>query len=78
MGDKPEELRMQVYVDADCASGVRTPRSTSGVVSLLKGIHTICMLSACSRIQTSVSHSAPEADIVAADAPRSRGVVTPN
>ncbi len=47
---------------------MRTQRSTSGVVSLLVGNNTRFMLGASSRRQTAVSHSTPEAEIVAADA----------
>ncbi len=68
MGDEPDGLRLQIFVDADHASDVRTQRSTSGVVSLLVGNNTRFMLGASSRRQTAVPHSTPEAEIVAADA----------
>ncbi len=68
MGDEPDGLRIQIFVDADHASDVRTQRSTSGVGSLLVGNNTRFMLGASSRRQAAVSHSTPEAEIVAADA----------
>ena len=67
LGDAKEDLKLQIYADADFAGDPRTQRSTSGVVLALAGSHTRCMLSAASRRQTCVSHSTPEAEIVAAD-----------
>ena len=59
MGDDAEALTLQVFVDADHTSDVRTQRSTSGVVSILVGNDTRFMLGASSRRQTAVSHSTP-------------------
>ena len=67
LGDAREDLKMPIYADADFAGDPRTQRSTSGVVLAVVGPYTRCMLSAASHTQTCVSHSTPEAEIVAAD-----------
>ena len=67
LGDTKDELRMQIFADADFAGDPRTQRSTSGVVLAVVAPYTRCLLSAASRRQTCVSHSTPEAEIVAAD-----------
>ena len=52
LGDAKEDLKLQIYADADFAGDPRTQRSTSGVVLALAGPYTRCMLSAASRRQT--------------------------
>ena len=59
IGDKPEDLRFQLFADADFASDLVIRKSTSGL---------FLALTAASKKQTAVSHSTPEAELVAADA----------
>eukprot|EP00969_Alexandrium_andersonii_P089811 3965961-Alexandrium_andersonii.AAC.1 len=63
-GGKPEGLSLQVFADADFASDIPTARSTSGGAVKLVGA---LIVSCLSKIQSSVSHSTPEAEIVALD-----------
>ena len=73
--DPVEELRVWLFADADFAGDVSTSRSTSGVFMAIVGPHTFIPLSALSKKQTCVSHSTPEAEIVAADlAVRQEGI----
>ena len=75
IGDPPESLEIALYSDADFASCLETSKSTSGVLIALKGPNTFFPLNASSKKQTCVSHSTPEAEIVAADvALRSEGL----
>ena len=66
MGDKLEDSHIDLYADADFAGCVRTQRSISGVVTMITGAYTRFLLSASSRRQTAVSHSTPEAEMIAA------------
>ena len=66
MGDSLEDLRLVLFADADFAGCQRTQRSTSGVVLMLVGKFTRFLLSAISKRQTAVSHSTPEAEMIAA------------
>eukprot|EP00969_Alexandrium_andersonii_P318279 14059188-Alexandrium_andersonii.AAC.1 len=66
-GDRPEDLSLQVFADADFASDVPTARSTSGDAVKLVGPHSAFTTSCLSKMQTSVSHSTPETEIVALD-----------
>ena len=68
VGDNPKDLELVLYTDADFAGDVQTSRSTSGVFLCLKGPNSFVPLSALSKRQSCVSHSTPEAEIVAADA----------
>ena len=68
IGDKPEDLRLQLFADADSASDLTTRKSTSGLFLALCGPHSFFPLTAASKKQTAVSHSTPEAELVAADA----------
>ena len=67
IGDKPEDLRLQLFTDADFAGCLSTRKSTSGLFLALVGPHTFFPLTASSKKQTAVSHSTPEAEIVAAE-----------
>ena len=57
-----------MYTDADFAGCKETGRSTTGIFLTLEGPHTFFPLNAVSKKQSVVSHSTPEAEIVAADA----------
>ena len=67
IGDDAKDLRLQVYADADFASDLSTRKSTSGLFLALAGPHSFFPLAAVSKKQSAVSHSTPEAEIVAAD-----------
>ena len=68
INDDPKDLRLDLYADADFAGDKKTMKSTSGCIIALTGPNTYMPLSAFSNRQTAVSHSTPEAEIVAADA----------
>ncbi len=65
VGDKISDLSLELYSDADFAGCPETKRSTSGVFLVLVGKRTWFPLAAISKKQTCVSHSTPEAEIVA-------------
>ena len=67
IGDKRADLKISLYADADFAGDLETMRSTSGVFLALVGPNSFFPISAISKRQTCVSHSTPEAEIVAAD-----------
>ena len=67
VGDRPEELELGLFSDADFAGDRAWMRSTFGVFLALYGPHTFFPLSAQSKKQTAVSHSTGEAEIIAAD-----------
>ena len=56
-----------MFSDADFAGDLETCRSTSGVFPHLEGPTTFFPISGQSKKQSCVSHSTPEAEIVAAD-----------
>ena len=56
---------LNLYTDADMAGDAKTNRSTSGVYVTLEGRRTRMAIAASSKRQTAVSHSTPEAEIVA-------------
>ena len=68
IGDNPADLELSLYSDADFASCKETSRSTSGIFLALTGPNSFFPLNAKSKKQTCVSHSTPEAEIVAANA----------
>jgi hypothetical protein len=72
IADPPEDLELILYTDADFAGDTATMRSTTGVFLCLQGPSSFFPLSALSKCQTCVSHSTPEAELVAADAGVSR------
>ena len=61
-----EDLHLELYSDADFASDLETRKSTSGMFLVLVGPNTFFPLSGVSKKQSAVSHSTPEAEIVAA------------
>jgi hypothetical protein len=68
-------LDLRVYADADFAGCVRAVRSTTGVALAVEEPNTRVVVQGVSKRQTAVSHSTPEADVVAADyAMRAEGV----
>ena len=72
--DRLEDLEIVLYADADFASDV-DKKSTSGVYMEIVGPDTRFMLAAISKKQSCISHSTPEAEIVAADfALRTEGI----
>ena len=72
---KPEEACLRLYADADFAGDKVTSRSTSGAFLVLAGNGIFVPIGAASKKQTCVSHSTPEAELVAADfALRTQGI----
>jgi len=67
VGDSWEDVELTIYADADWAGDKPTFHSTSGCFLCLSGRNTFYPLAAVSKKQTCVSHSTPEAEIVAAD-----------
>ena len=67
VGDSREQLFPHFFADADFAGDIETQRSTSGYYSVIRGPNTSFPISAGSKRQTCVSHSTPEAELVAAD-----------
>ncbi len=67
VGDRPEELELGLFSDADFAGDRDKMRSTSGVFLALYAPHAFYPLSARSKKQPAVSHSTVEAEIIAAD-----------
>ena len=67
VGDDASQLALGLFADADFAGDKQDMKSTSGVFMTLTGPSTACPLNGISKKQTGVSHSTPEAEIVAAD-----------
>ena len=75
IGDARADLKVTLYADADFAGDTETMRSTSGVFLALTGPNSFFPISALSKRQSCVSHSTPEAELVAADlAIRTEGI----
>ena len=68
VGDSIDDLSPHLFADADFAGCPNTSRSTSGAYLCLRGPSTCFPLSCLSKRQGCVSHSTPDAEIVAADA----------
>ena len=66
VGDPMDDVRLALYADADFAGCVESLRSTSGGHLNIQGPNTRFPLSGSSKRQGCVSHSTPEAEIVAA------------
>ncbi|MDP7561187.1 MAG: Ty1/Copia family ribonuclease HI, partial [Planctomycetota bacterium] len=66
VGDPKEAISAHLFADADFAGDHKGARSTTGVHLCLRGPNTYCPLSGISKKQEAVSHSTPEAEIVAA------------
>ena len=67
VGDKIEDLSLGLFADADFAGCAQSLRSTSGSHLQVQGKFTRFPLAGGSKRQGCVSHSTPEAEIVAAD-----------
>ena len=67
VGNELSELQVGVFADADYAGCGQSLRSTSGTHMLASGSHTRFPLAGGSKRQGCVSHSTPEAEIIAAD-----------
>ena len=67
IGDSSENLNLTLYSDADFAGCLDIAKSTSGAFIALTGPNSFFPLNATSKKQPCVSHSTPEAEIVAAD-----------
>ena len=67
VGNTIKELSVGIYADADYAGCGQSLRSTSGSHMMAFGSHTRFPLAGGSKRQGCVSHSTPEAEIVAAD-----------
>ena len=75
VGDPIDDVHLALYADADFAGCIDSLRSTSGGHLNTQGPNTRFPLSGSSKRQGCVSHSTPEAEIVAADvAMRSMGM----
>ena len=67
VGDDADSIGVHLYADADFAGCKKSKRSTSGAFFCLLGPDTLYPIQAVSKKQTAVSHSTPEAEIVATD-----------
>ena len=67
VGDPKSEVLPHLFADADFAGDSKDSRSTSGVHLMLLGPNTCFPLAGQCKKQGCVSHSTPEAEIVAAD-----------
>jgi len=67
IGDPMQKWELVVYSDADLAGDLETSRSTSGVFVCMRAPNTMAILQGISKRQSCVSHSTPEAELVAAD-----------
>ena len=65
VNDKPEDLKLLLFVDADLSSELDDARSTSGGFLVLAGPNTWFPLAWLSKRQTSTSRSTTEAEVVA-------------
>ena len=66
IGDSSKGLTLTLFSDADFAGCLDIAKSTSGVFIALTGPNSFFPLNAITKKQSCVSHSAPEAEIVAA------------
>jgi hypothetical protein len=66
VGDTVDNTSIHLYADADFAGCKDTALSTTGVHVALQGLHTSYPLAGVFKKQDCVSHSTPEAEIVAA------------
>ena len=67
VGEDIRNVQVHVYADADFAGDPSTKRSTTDVHMCLPGAFTCFPINGQSKRQECVSHSTPEAEIVAAD-----------
>jgi len=66
IGDAAKDVFLELFADADFAGDKKSSRSTSGVLLAISGPRSFFPLGAQSKKQGCVSHSTPEAEIVAA------------
>ena len=66
VGDALPDIALRLHADADFAGCTETQRSTSGLHLQMQGPHTSYPLTGISKRQSCVSHSTPEAEMVAA------------
>lgn len=62
--DKPDDLHLELFVDADFAGDRETSKSTSGGYLVLKGPNTRFPLARVSKRQTSTSRSTTESEVI--------------
>ena len=62
--DKPEDLSISLYVDADFAGDREDTKSTSGGLLVLTGKHSFFPISWVSKRQTSTSRSTTESEVI--------------
>ena len=67
VGDPIDSVQPHLFADADFAGCTDTQRSTSGYYLVIRGARTCFPISGVSKRQGCVSHSTPEAEMVAAD-----------
>ena len=67
VGDAAADIAVHLFADADFAGDPKLSRSTSGVHLCLLGPNTVFPLTGQCKKQGCVSHSTPEAEVVAAD-----------
>ena len=67
VGDPIKNLELHLFADAGFAGCSATQRSTSGLHLRMQGAHACFPLGGVSKRQSCVSHSAPEAEMAAAD-----------
>ena len=67
IGDPPGKLEQHYFSDADFAGCLHTQRSTTGAFAAICGPNSMFPTAMMSRRQTCVSHSTPEAELVAMD-----------
>jgi hypothetical protein len=67
IGDPIKDWEFVVYSDVDFAGDKATRKSTTGMFTCIRAANTFFPLVGMSKKQTCVSHSTPEAEIVAAD-----------
>ena len=68
VGDELADIFLHLHSDADFAGGTDSKRSTTGIHLMALGPWTCFPINGQSKRQGAVSHSTPEAEIVAADA----------
>ena len=67
VSDSFEALQIQLYSDADVAGCLQTQRSTTGSFAMIVGANSKLPIAMTSKRQPCVSHSTPEAELVAMD-----------
>ena len=68
LGDKVEDLRLFMFVDASFAGDLRDSKSTSGMYLCIAGPNTWVPITWICKKQSAVSHSSAEAEIIALEA----------